>query len=446
MTQPLWQNSGPVFGDGLAGGGCWTIAALQAGRSPAWAIEYDPAIAAVHESNLPGQMIVSRIQDVNPLSLDLAEIAAFSTVCKEFSVANSGGQEGLEEITQAEAVCRIIRCHKPKAILIENVMKYRKSRSVEIIRRCLTECGYWWDEHIVNSADFGVPQTRKRWILRACRGPLPPMPSPVAWTGWYSAIVDLIPMLPASQFAPWQLARLPQQLQESAVFGVNESYDHKGNGSGRVAHRTAEEPALTVTADHQIRTKAFLQMTGNTQLACPSGTGMLWEEEPANTVCANSTRNARAFLVDGQTAGRDKGRPRALLVDSINSGPLARPNPRRGEQPSMTITTTQVPKAWLVGDQYGSANTEPERRLCLRSEEQPSLTVMASERGGNFRAWLEQGRVVSMTPRALARFQTIPDWYDFTGSTVSLSCTIIGNAIPVLMARRLIEGMLEAIS
>jgi DNA (cytosine-5)-methyltransferase 1 len=72
------------------------------------------------------------------------------------------------------------------------------------------------------------------------------------------------------------------------------------------------------------------------------------------------------------------------------------------------------------------------------------MTVMGGSKMRG-RAWLDQGRVVQMTPRALARFQTWPDWYPMP-STISLACTIVGNGVPVLMARLLIEGMLEAIS
>lgn len=462
-----------ISGDGLAGGGGWTIAAKQAGLRPAWAIEYNAAIAEVHARNLPGQVIVSRIQDVDPRKLERANIATFSPVCTEFSPANAAGEEGEEEISQAEAICRILRYQRPDAVLIENVMAYRKSRSVDILRCCLAELGYWWDENIVNSADYGVPQTRKRFILRArLGGALPPLPSPVkAWRGWYNAIEDLIPTLPESKFAKWQLKRLPEQLETVLIDGRNT----RTSLNKPPTVRAAENPCFTVTAgDGSERHRAFLAEVPPSQLEmsflCPVNgehSGVVGAADPCFSLTAHHNQaQIRAFLVDGQNAGRSsgkvglyqddrpshtitsqmKGLPRALLVDGVNSGPLARPNPREAHQPAMAITTTQAPRAVLVGDQYGSPNTEAERSLCLRSADQPSMTVMASDKSAKVRAWLEQGRVVSMTPRALARFQTIPDWYDFTGTTVSLACRIIGNAVPPVMARLLIEGMMDAIS
>jgi site-specific DNA-cytosine methylase len=55
------------------------------------------------------------------------------------------------------------------------------------------------------------------------------------------------------------------------------------------------------------------------------------------------------------------------------------------------------------------------------------------------RAVLAQGRVVKMTPRALARFQSFPDWYELPERN-ALACRIIGNAVPPLLMQRVMEG------
>jgi DNA (cytosine-5)-methyltransferase 1 len=48
-------------------------------------------------------------------------------------------------------------------------------------------------------------------------------------------------------------------------------------------------------------------------------------------------------------------------------------------------------------------------------------------------------RVVKMTPRALARFQSFPDWYELPEHN-ALACKIIGNAVPPLLMRRVMEA------
>ena len=48
------------------------------------------------------------------------------------------------------------------------------------------------------------------------------------------------------------------------------------------------------------------------------------------------------------------------------------------------------------------------------------------------------GRVIKMTPRALARFQSFPDWYELPESN-TLAARIIGNAVPPLFMQRVGE-------
>jgi site-specific DNA-cytosine methylase len=42
-----------------------------------------------------------------------------------------------------------------------------------------------------------------------------------------------------------------------------------------------------------------------------------------------------------------------------------------------------------------------------------------------------------MTPRCLARFQSVPDWYELPEKT-SLACKIIGNGVPCKMMQALL--------
>jgi site-specific DNA-cytosine methylase len=71
----------------------------------------------------------------------------------------------------------------------------------------------------------------------------------------------------------------------------------------------------------------------------------------------------------------------------------------------------------------------------------PVVTITASQPRHPFRAWLSQGRVVKMTPRALARFQSVPDSYVLPDKS-SLACTVIGNMVPSLMMQKIVEPLL----
>jgi site-specific DNA-cytosine methylase len=47
-----------------------------------------------------------------------------------------------------------------------------------------------------------------------------------------------------------------------------------------------------------------------------------------------------------------------------------------------------------------------------------------------------------MTPRALARFQSVPDSYQLPDSN-ALACRVIGNGVPVLVAQAVTASLLD---
>ena len=54
-------------------------------------------------------------------------------------------------------------------------------------------------------------------------------------------------------------------------------------------------------------------------------------------------------------------------------------------------------------------------------------------------------RLRTMTPRELARLQTFPDDWVFEGGSNRLAQLQVGNAVPVLFARRLAENLRAAV-
>lgn len=387
-----------------------------AGLQPINLFEYDPILAEVGQANSTGKYVVADVCDVDWKRYEAPDVLWASPVCKNASVAKANGEESTIDIATAEATGRAISTWLPETVFIENVWGYRHFKAFDLLCDVLTRNGYWFQVHHLNSADFGVPQTRKRLIIRATRaGWLPPLPNKTPWLGWYQAIEDLIPELPESKFADWQLARLPDELQESFMQPWT-------TADGTTPLRPASEPSLTITSTvNRNMPRAFLvddqTSHGGTQAMIRNGS------EPAFSAM---TRQSGGTL------------PRALLVDGGNAGKNG-PIHRDESAPAGTVTTCDRPRAFIIAGK--PANYAGDLHNLQVTE--PVVTVTASQPRHPFRAWLSQGRVVSMTPKALGRFQTLPDSFVLSGKT-SVDCTGIGNGVPSLLVTKLIESFLEA--
>ena len=225
---PSINKPKPTLIEFFAAGGGVAAGAIDAGIEPVFAVEFDPgkpelssAIADCHKVNFPVCKVIRKtVQDCAaegfegfPLSPDLLWA---SPVCSNFSVAKnpSAAGETPEDIESAIAVGPGIEILRPQHLLLENVPSYASSKSWLSIKATLGKNGYWVEQSIVNMADYGIPQARKRFIVRASRSgqpiALPPTQSPLSW---YEAIEDLIEDLPDRELLPGQQKSLSEWLK-----------------------------------------------------------------------------------------------------------------------------------------------------------------------------------------------------------------------------------------
>jgi len=347
-----------------------------AGIEIAWGIEYDPAIAEVARAN--GMLVtVADILDADPVCFERVDVLHASPPCPNFSTAKTDGGETQHDVALAGGIGAFIEALLPPIFTLENVYAYRRSRSFYHILEVLRRNDYMYAFGHINAADFGVPQTRRRLILRAVRhGLVPLLPSPEPWRGWYDAIADLIDDLPESQLAQWQLERLPETIRTSLI--ANSGFRDE------IVTREHREPAFTVTAN------------------------------------TNQT-GVRALLISGA------GRGDKLCVT------------RQIKEPAATVVASEEKRptrALLIGDQSANAG----KGVQVREASEPAMTVRAMENGGATPRAISKTRVVAMMPRALARFQSFPDSYRLPEAH-GLACRVIGNAVPPLMYQKVISQL-----
>lgn len=209
----------------FAGGGGVECGMIDAGIDPVWAVEWNShnpklseALIHAHKRNFPDCQVVAKpVQQVNWRRLPRVKVLWSSPMCSSFSPANQGAEETMEDIEMAMAVCDAIAILTPTYFYLENVAQYRKSVSFDAIASTLKRLGYSVEWSIENFADYGLPQARKRLILRSALGvAVPPLPKKVEkHVGWYEAIADLIPGLPDSNLLPNQQQSVDKYLEKN---------------------------------------------------------------------------------------------------------------------------------------------------------------------------------------------------------------------------------------
>lgn len=147
---------------------------LKAGFNIVWANDFDKYAVETYKANF-GDNIV--LQDINKIKFD--ELPDFDMLiggfpCQPFSMM--GEEKGFEDTRGtlffkiAEIVkYKIDKDEKPKVIVLENVRSlktHNKGKTFKTIKRILEkDLGYKVYSDVLNSADYGTPQTRNRTYI-----------------------------------------------------------------------------------------------------------------------------------------------------------------------------------------------------------------------------------------------------------------------------------------
>jgi DNA (cytosine-5)-methyltransferase 1 len=209
--KPVLPDDAPIAVVLFAGGGGIEAGMVQAGIRPVIAVEFDPskpelsqAIAKTHHHNFSEygykiiQLTVQEVAQSGFLGFPRRpDYLHASPVCANFSQAHTAkagiALEMADDLSAAIAVAEAIRQLQPRVFTLENVPRYQNSQSFSIILDALEQEGYSVNYSVVNMADFGLPQARRRLVLIASRGFRVAIPAHRKPIGWYGVIAHLIP-------------------------------------------------------------------------------------------------------------------------------------------------------------------------------------------------------------------------------------------------------------
>ena len=146
----------------------------EAGYSVIWANDFDKYAVQTYKANYENEIVHG---DINEIPLDRipdADIFIGGFPCQPFSMM--GEQKGFEDArgTLFFRIAEIIKNkidkgQKPEVVILENVKALKthdQGRTFSIMKRILEkDLGYIVYDDILNSAEYGVPQTRNRTYI-----------------------------------------------------------------------------------------------------------------------------------------------------------------------------------------------------------------------------------------------------------------------------------------
>lgn len=174
--------------DLFAGAGGLSLGFHEAdlGFTPVFAVEHDPAAAATFERNF-GCEVFARDIEYAPEYPD-ADVIIGGPPCQGFSPL--GRDRDDESRAKLNGLWKhyldAVRTIQPEAFVIENVPEFQRSAQfaelLDLLEKDRDLRDYKPAYGVLNAADYGVPQRRRRGILVAVRGfkgdlPWPPKPS-----------------------------------------------------------------------------------------------------------------------------------------------------------------------------------------------------------------------------------------------------------------------------
>ena len=161
---------------GLGGGshGAAAAGATIVGGIDAWNLA-----AEVFADNFPSaQASVGAIEKQEPCQLarqiGRIDLLLASPECTHHSCARGGRPRSDSSRDLAFEVVRYARAIAPRWIVIENVVQMRSWHRYGELLAALSSAGYRLVEHVLDAADYGVPQRRRRLFLLCDREAEPP--------------------------------------------------------------------------------------------------------------------------------------------------------------------------------------------------------------------------------------------------------------------------------
>ena len=177
------EGGAPTVIDLFAGCGGMTQGFKDAGFEPVLAVEWDEQAAATYAANHDPDVthtLCADIASVASADVPKADVVIGGPPCQGFSGLGLQDADDPRNKLWTEYV-RVVLAAQPEFFVIENVDRFRTSGEFDRLQHEVEKgdlADYEITTAVLNAADYGVPQRRRRTIVIGRRGGAPAMPPP----------------------------------------------------------------------------------------------------------------------------------------------------------------------------------------------------------------------------------------------------------------------------
>ena len=423
-------------------------------RNHAWAEQHNAKVEELHPPAIVGE--------------DDVDLLVAGPECTHFSSARGGKPVNEQRRASPWHVVDWVQKTRPDSLLVENVPELKSwgpidddgqpTRNGETFQAwidAMHSLGYSMDWDVLNAADYGDATSRRRLFVVGRRGCRATHPEP---THAEDAHADRKPWRAAAEIIDWSdrgdsIWTRSKPLSNNTMVRIAKGIrDHCGDDLAAYADIVAEltpqdveemqadpVPVAEVSEAAEDRESPFL--VESPAVASDGGTPMVMgqhsnaqakdaREDPVPTI---ATRGAIHCIHAAQAFVK----PRNLPQRGIHSNATYNPEGR----PLHTVTARNhdghLVSPFLI-EYYGNSDTA--------DVDEPLPTVTTKDRHAlcvpDLYPWGLDLRYRMLQPRELAAAQGFPDGYEFAGETKKARTAQIGNAVPVNLAKALVNEVL----
>lgn len=177
MKTPITSNIKNITAvDLFCGAGGLTHGLEKVGIDVVLGIDTEPACEYPYTTNNNAQFLLKSVEDINGKDLmkyyeatSGFNLLAGCAPCQTFSAYNPNTPKSDKRWGLLGQFFRLIKESKPDLIAMENVPRLINQNIFKELVDNIQNLGYFVDYAVINCADFGVPQTRRRLIMVASR-------------------------------------------------------------------------------------------------------------------------------------------------------------------------------------------------------------------------------------------------------------------------------------